>query len=850
VDGVITSFTFLNASTVTISPAPVNGAVIDIRRETPKDSVPVDFTDGSVLLESDLDLLASFNLYTAQEASDGVEDAITRDSTGVWDADNRRIKNVATPVNANDAVNKTWAETAMSSQLASATTQATNAANSATSASASATSASGSATTATTKASEASASASAAATSASNASTSATNAATSATSAGNSASNAASSASAAAASQAAVSADAASASASASSATSSASAASGSATSAAGSATNAANSATAAAGSASSAATSATNAQNSATSAAGSANTATTQAGIATTQAGNASSSAVDSANSATASANSATAAANSASAALVSETNSAASAVSAASSAASAAAALDNFDDRYLGAKASDPALDNDGDPLVTGALYFNTTDGVMKIYTSSGWIAASSASVATLAVFEFVATGGQTTFTGTDANGQTLSYVAPALIVTLNGVRLRPGDDYTASNGTSIVLVSAAAAGDELVVDAFGNFLVANTYTIAQADALLDNKQAASPVLTSVVDHGMQFRNRIINGDMRIDQRNAGAAVTTSGALPVDRFVTSFTSSVGAFSAQQDSSVPAGFTTSTKVTITTADASIAAGENLIIQQWVEGNNIADLGFGSANAKTVTLSFWVRSSVTGTFCVMIGNSSSGTGAPNRSYVAEYTINSANTWEQKTITIAGDTSGTWQANNTRGMVVRFCLTAGSDYVQSAGSWGTVNAACSLNQTQLLSTLNATWYVTGVQLEVGSVATPFERRPYGTELALCQRYYWNLVSGDAKYFANAWQYDSTSIYSVVQFAVTMRATPTLSHTTGANYYTYYRNNSSDTFNSFAFGNGSTQSGVIYNNSEISGTGGHAGGILSSNANSFVSFAAEL
>jgi hypothetical protein len=136
----------------------------------------------------------------------------------------------------------------------------------------------------------------------------------------------------------------------------------------------------------------------------------------------------------------------------------------------------LDNFDDRYLGPKASDPALDNDGNALITGALYFNTTDGVMKVYTASGWLAASSASVATLATFEFVATAAQTVFTGNDANGASLSYVAPALLVTLNGVRLRPGDDYTATNGTSITLVSAAAAGDELVVDAFGAFLIAS--------------------------------------------------------------------------------------------------------------------------------------------------------------------------------------------------------------------------------------------------------------------------------------------------------------------------------------------------------------------------------------
>jgi hypothetical protein len=230
---------------------------------------------------------------------------------------------------------------------------------------------------------------------------------------------------------------------------------------------------------------------------------ATTQAGnaaasasTATSQAADASSSASAASTSETNAANSASAASGSASTAATQASASAASAVSAASSAASAATLLDNFDDRYLGAKASNPALDNDGNALVIGALYFNTTDGVMKVYTSSGWIAASSASVATLVTFEFVATAAQAVFTGNDANSVSLSYTAPALMVTINGVRLRPGDDYTATNGTSITLVVAAAAGDELVVDAFGAFLIANTYSQAQADTLLATKQA---VLTS---------------------------------------------------------------------------------------------------------------------------------------------------------------------------------------------------------------------------------------------------------------------------------------------------------------------------------------------------------------
>lgn len=297
-----------------------------------------------------------------------------------------------------------------------------------------------------------------------NAETAATNAASSASAAASSASNASTSATNAASSASAASTSATNASASASAAAASASAALTSENNAETAETNAAASATAAAGSATTAGNSATTATNKATEAASSATAAAGSATTATTQATNA--------------ATSATAAASSAS--------------SAASSAASAAAALDSFDDRYLGSKTSDPTVDNDGNALVTGALYYRTTTPAgMKVYDGAQWLAASSAMQAALVTYEYVATAGQTTFSGNDANGVSLSYIAGGLIVSLNGAILRPGDDYTATNGTSIVLVTAASLNDELCAYAFNSFNVANTYTQAQVDAALAGKQ-----------------------------------------------------------------------------------------------------------------------------------------------------------------------------------------------------------------------------------------------------------------------------------------------------------------------------------------------------------------------
>ena len=245
------------------------------------------------------------------------------------------------------------------------------------------------------------------------------------------------------------------------------------------------------------------------------------------------------------------------------------------------------------------------------------------------------------------------------------------------------------------------------------------------------------------------MAGRNRIINGDMRIDQRNAGAAVTGSNVYSVDRLLQVNNVAGCTYSVQQDSSAPQGFTNSLKVTITAA-ASPVNTTQVSLRQYIEGFNTADLNWGTANAKTVTLSFWVKSSLTGTFGGAISNN-----AFDRTYAYEYTINSANTWEYKTVTIAGDTTGTWETDNSAGVRVFFGFGA-TDYSKAAGVWGSAFAIQSTGSVDLCATNGATWQITGVQLEAGSVATPFEHRQYGQELALCQRYYqstYDYLAGD-------------------------------------------------------------------------------------------------
>jgi hypothetical protein len=279
--------------------------------------------------------------------------------------------------------------------------------------------------------------------------------------------------------------------------------------------------------------------------------------------------------------------------------------------------------------------------------------------------------------------------------------------------------------------------------------------------------------------------MRNRIINGDMRIDQRNAGASLSIASANPtysLDRWGIQASQSSKLTMQQNLGSVtpPAGFTNYLGLTVAST-ATIAAGDFFTVQQRIEGYNFSDLGFGTANAKPITISFWVYSSVTGSFGLGITNS-----AYNRSFGTTYTINSANTWEQKTVTIAGDTSGTWVgATNGIGLYLQFGLGVGSTNSGTGGSWQASGLLVPTGSQSIMGTLNANFYITGVQLEKGSAATAFENRHYGQEFALCQRYCFKLNAPATDYpWAMAVGYNTTSAYGVLHLPVTMRVTPTV------------------------------------------------------------------
>ena len=336
-----------------------------------------------------------------------------------------------------------------------------------------------------------------------------------------------------------------------------------------------------------------------------------------------------------------------------------------------------------------------------------------------------------------------------------------------------------------------------------------------------------------------------------MMIDQRNAGAAISTAGGgYPVDRWLIQY--GTGTLTLQQSSQAPTGFTNSLGVTVTSAGTRLATDYFLLMQK-IEGYNFADFGFGSAAASTVTISFWVRSSVTGTYSGVLAS-----GDNTRCYPFNYTISASNTWEQKTVTIAGDTSGgttAYPITNGIGAFVKFDLGSGSNYeLASAGSWQvSTNKIGTTSQVGFAQTGSATFYITGVQLEAGTVATSFDYRPYGTELALCQRYYYKMTVDTVNDGFCIGANDATT-YSqgYVAFPVQMRTSPTSMDQSGtAGHYSIRSAGATTTCNTVPTINNGTVNGVTVIFWVSSGlTNGYASMCGAANTSAYLGFPAEL
>lgn len=374
--------------------------------------------------------------------------------------------------------------------------------------------------------------------------------------------------------------------------------------------------------------------------------------------------------------------------------------------------------------------------------------------------------------------------TFSG---NGSTTAFTltqAPAsvnaIIVAVSGVLQEPST-YTIS-GTTLTFTAAPPSG------------TSNISVRHLGVAGIPNTPVAGSVQYSSLNSSLQGtlvgRNRIINGAMVIDQRNAGASLTaTDGYITLDRYYY-FGSQASKFTIGQNlGSVtpPSGFRNYLGLSVSAA-VTVGSSDYFFIGQKIEGFNVADFNLGTASAQTFTLSFWVRSSLTGTFGGSLRN-----GAQNRSYPFSYTISSANTWEQKSVTITGDTTGTWLTTNGSGLELSLSLGTGSTLSGTAGSWSGSNFVSATGATSVVGTNGATFYITGVQLEVGSTATSFDYRPYGTELALCQRYCFKMVTTSAYGpFGMGHGINTTTFRTIIKTTQTMRAQPSLSFSTASGF----------------------------------------------------------
>lgn len=459
-------------------------------------------------------------------------------------------------------------------------------------------------------------------------------------------------------------------------------------------------------------------------------------------------------------------------------------------------------FSNVYYGPSATNPTARQNSTPLQNGDLYFNTVASVMRVYNGVAW--ADVAQGVSTPYATFSGNGSQTAFTLSSAPGSLGS-----VEVYISGVRQVPGTDYTIS-GATLTFTSAPPSGTSNI---FTRWISTQAINVPADGSVSENKIAsgavtadklASSIVTpaKLANSGdeLGMRNRIINGGMRIDQRNAGASVSYTGtkiAMHLDRWRGVQIGSSMAFTLQRSTDAPAGFSNSIAMSVTTAKASFAATDQARIDQTIEGFNVADFDFGKASAKTITVSFWVKSSITGMMGIAITNGQSGP----RSYVSAVSINTPNLWEYKVITISGDTAGTWVTNDGQGLTLSFCYNVGSDFYGTLSAWNSTYKVSYSGQTNFIGTNGNEVKITGVQLELGSTVTPFERRPYGMELALCQRYC--LALNTNAYAGVCWCDSTTASIGSIPTPVSLRASPTITSFSGTLTMAIHGNNTFNT-----------------------------------------------
>ena len=346
------------------------------------------------------------------------------------------------------------------------------------------------------------------------------------------------------------------------------------------------------------------------------------------------------------------------------------------------------------------------------------------------------------------------------------------------------------------------------------------------------------------------VNFRNIIINGDMSLAQRGtSSSSITSSGNHVMDRYK-SVIDGAGTWTLSQSTTVPSGqgFAKSFKFDCTTADGSLAATDMLVVQQRIEGQNLQYLKKGTSSAESLTASFWVRSAKTGTYICELRDFDN-----NRTISQSYTISSADTWENKTLTFAGDTTGAFDNDNAASLYLTFWLAAGSNFSSGSlqTSWGTkVDANRAVGQVNLADSTSNDWYVTGVPFEAGTSASEFAFLPVDVNLNRCQRYFYMHAQGSGDELGIGCYYNSSQIALDFAFPVTMRATPSVYQTTGTDYFATYRPGVADGFNSLTAGSATTTMFGLYNNSEVSGTAQDAQFFRTANGSAKLGADAEL